>query len=158
MNSFVAGTQVLMEDGSAKPIERVRPGDRVMAGDPDADTSTGQEVAATIVGDGAKDLIDITVEGADDVTATITATDGHPFWVDHDGDTATLGGRWIDAAQLRHGQWLKTADGRLIEPPRIFRRGNQLRSFSSGRKRGMSMARQRRTFTPEYKDQVARMV
>jgi hypothetical protein len=35
-NSFTAGTQVLMEDRSTKPIEQIRPGDRVMAGDPEA--------------------------------------------------------------------------------------------------------------------------
>ncbi|GAB3812106.1 HYD1 signature containing ADP-ribosyltransferase family protein [Micromonospora zhanjiangensis] len=45
----------------------------------------------------------------------VTATDGHPFWVDDDGQAATPGGRWIDAVELRQGQWLKTSDGRLVK-------------------------------------------
>jgi RHS repeat-associated protein len=115
MNSFTAGTQVLMEDRSTKPIEQIRPGDRVMAGNPESDTSTPQEVAATIVGEGEKDLVEISTEGADALTGTVTATDGHPFWVDDDGDKETPGGRWIDASELRQGQWLKTSDGRLVQ-------------------------------------------
>jgi Pretoxin HINT domain len=54
---------------------------------------------------GAKALIDITVDvdgDAGDATATITATDAHPFWVP---ETAT----WVDAADLQPGQWLFTA-------------------------------------------------
>ncbi|RKR90545.1 hypothetical protein BDK92_4921 [Micromonospora pisi] len=32
----------------------------------------------------------------------------------YDG-TDTLGGRWIDAVELRHGQWLKTSAGHLVQ-------------------------------------------
>ena len=47
---------------------------------------------------------------------------------------------------------------RGVEPPWIFRREIQLRSFLFGKEEGMAMARQRRSFTPEYKEQIARSV
>jgi RHS repeat-associated protein len=109
-NSFTAGTLVLMADGSTKPIERVRVGDRVAATDPETGERGARTVTATIVGDGDKALIDIRVGDA-----VITATDGHPVWVDNDGRADTAAGRWIDARELRKGQWLKTAEGRLVQ-------------------------------------------
>ncbi|BCJ55405.1 hypothetical protein Asp14428_68800 [Actinoplanes sp. NBRC 14428] len=108
-NSFVAGTRVVLADGTTKPIERIRPGDQVLAGDEESGRTSPQEVAATIVGRGDKNLITVTT-----TDGTVTATTGHPFWIDTDGDPATPGGRWIDASELRHGHWLKTANGRLI--------------------------------------------
>jgi transposase len=43
----------------------------------------------------------------------------------------------------------------IVEGPRIFRTRNPLRFFPEER---LSMSKQRRSFTPEYKEQVARMV
>ncbi|MBO0885201.1 MAG: hypothetical protein J2P17_33710, partial [Mycobacterium sp.] len=114
-NSFTPGTKVLMADGTTKPIERVKPGDKVMAVDPATGKATPQKVDATITGNGDKDLVDIRIVQADGTTATVTATAGHPFWVDTDGRPDTPGGQWINATQLRHGQWLKTADGNLVQ-------------------------------------------
>ncbi|MFC0526115.1 RHS repeat-associated core domain-containing protein [Phytohabitans kaempferiae] len=114
-NSFTAGTQVLMADGSRKPIEQVKPGDKVMATDPESSESSARPVTAVIKGDGAKTLVEVTVRGQDGSERPLTATDGHPFWVDDDGQAETPGGRWIDAVELRRGQWLKTADGDLVQ-------------------------------------------
>ncbi|GAA0921153.1 hypothetical protein Vau01_103230 [Virgisporangium aurantiacum] len=111
-NSFAAGTRVLMADGSTKPIEQVRVGDRVAAADPETGEKGARTVTATIVGDGEKTLIDVKVG---DRGAVITATHGHPVWVDDDGRADTVAGRWIDARELRTGQWLKTSDGRLVQ-------------------------------------------
>ncbi|WIN00109.1 polymorphic toxin-type HINT domain-containing protein [Actinoplanes oblitus] len=113
-NSFVAGTPVLMADGTTKPIEQIKPGDQVMAGSVDTNQPTPERVSATIVGAGDKNLIDIDVEATDGTQATVTATDGHPFWVDNDGSPRTPGGDWINAAELRQGQWLKTSTGTLV--------------------------------------------
>lgn len=84
-NSFVPGTQVLMADGSTKPIEKVRPGDKVVATDPKTGKTSVQTAAATIVGKGSMDLVRITLKIHDGSTAktattTVTATAGHPFW------------------------------------------------------------------------------
>ncbi|MFC7550750.1 polymorphic toxin-type HINT domain-containing protein [Plantactinospora sp. GCM10030261] len=117
-NSFTAGTPVLMADGTSKPIEQIRPGDKVIATDPETGKRAAKPVTATITGDGEKTLIDIDVttsNGDDHRTERITATDGHPFWIDTDGQSDTPEGRWIDAADLRHGQWLKTSNGQLVK-------------------------------------------
>ena len=41
-------------------------------------------------------------------TAEVTATDGHPFWVPELGE-------WIDATDLRPGQWLQTGSGTWVQ-------------------------------------------
>ncbi|TCO55791.1 RHS repeat-associated core domain-containing protein [Actinocrispum wychmicini] len=114
VNSFTADTPVLMADGSHKPISQVKPGDRVMAADAASGKGVPQTVSAAIVGSGDKQLVDIQVQAADGTTSTLTATAGHLFWSDADGRADTPGGRWIDATDLRHGQWLKTSGGRLV--------------------------------------------
>ncbi|WP_072476269.1 hypothetical protein [Amycolatopsis australiensis] len=48
--SFQPGTRVTLADGSAKPIEQVRLGDRVLAADPG---TVAEAVVATIVGHGS---------------------------------------------------------------------------------------------------------
>lgn len=74
-NSFPAGTEVLMADGTRKPIENVEVGDKVAATDPATGDRESRPVTALIQGTGDKQLTDITINGH-----TITATDGHPFW------------------------------------------------------------------------------
>ncbi|MFJ3492991.1 DNA/RNA non-specific endonuclease [Streptomyces sp. NPDC086091] len=106
-NSFVPGTRVLMADGSTKPIDKVRPGDKVLATDPRTGKTSVQTAAATIIGKGTKDLVRITLkihDGSTTTTATVTATAGHPFWV------PTLR-EWLDAGRLKPGQWLQTSAG-----------------------------------------------
>ncbi len=105
-NSFLAGTQVLMADGTTKSIDKIKPGDKVMAGQ-----DAARSVSATIDGQGDKDLITITTADG----GSVTATDGHPIWTDDDGSATTPGGRWVDAKDLRVGDWLKSSDGRLVK-------------------------------------------
>ncbi|MBB5920024.1 hypothetical protein FHR81_001054 [Actinoalloteichus hoggarensis] len=104
-NSFAAGTEVLMADGSTKPIEEVEVGDEVLATDPTTGETGVQPVTATIVGDGVKHLVDITVVTEDGGSDTITATAEHPFWV------ADLNA-WVDAEDLEPGHRFETADHR----------------------------------------------
>lgn len=106
-NSFATGTAVLMADGSTLPIERVRVGDRVLAGDPDTGGTRPEPVTALITGQGQKDLVDVTVR-TDDGTATVTATEGHPFWID---DIEA----WATAGQLEPGAWLRTSAGTRVQ-------------------------------------------
>jgi len=105
VNSFVPGTEVLMADGSTKPIEDVEIGDQVLATDPVTGETGPREVVATIVGQGRKDLVELTVDTdgpAGDQTGTVVATANHPFWIDNHG-------RWIHAEDLRTGDDLRVA-------------------------------------------------
>ncbi|MEU6525817.1 polymorphic toxin-type HINT domain-containing protein [Streptomyces sp. NPDC046924] len=116
-NSFTPGTKVLMADGSTKPIEDVAIGDRVLATDPETGETAAKTVTAEIKGEGVKHLVKVTLDidgdqGAE--TATVTATDGHPFWVPELGE-------WIDATDLKTGQWLRNSAGTHVQIAAIKR-------------------------------------
>jgi hypothetical protein len=61
-NSFVPGTEVVMADGSRKPIEQVEEGDEVLATDPTTGKTSKQKVTDTIEGKGEKHLVKLTVD------------------------------------------------------------------------------------------------
>lgn len=110
-NSFLPGTLVLMADGSRKPIEELEVGDMVVATDPETGQSAGKAVVATIVGQGQKSLVEVTIDldgEAGGKTGTVVATDGHPFWVPQLGE-------WLPASALTAGQMLQTAAGTWVQ-------------------------------------------
>ncbi|MFJ3296665.1 ricin-type beta-trefoil lectin domain protein [Streptomyces bacillaris] len=110
-NSFTPGTKVLMADGSTKPIEDVKVGDKVQATDPKTGETRIETVTAEIKGEGLKNLVKVTIDTDGDrgtKTAEITATDGHPFWVPELSE-------WIDATDLKSGQWLHTGAGTQVQ-------------------------------------------
>ncbi|MCX4756998.1 RHS repeat-associated core domain-containing protein [Kitasatospora purpeofusca] len=132
-NSFTPETMVLMADGTTKPIERITTGDHVLAADPTTGRITAEEVTATVIGDGDKNLYEITVDPATttqtpgithptddavksaanftvDVTKsqTVTATDNHPFWLPRTKE-------WLTADKLQPGQWLETSAGTWVQ-------------------------------------------
>ncbi|MER5645593.1 polymorphic toxin-type HINT domain-containing protein [Streptosporangium sp. NPDC002524] len=110
-NSFVAGTLVLMADGTQKPIEDVEVGEYVLATDPETDRTEARAVTVLISGEGTKNLVKITVDtdgDRGDATSPITATDEHPFWV------PTLS-KWTDAGELQPGMWLQTSAGTYVQ-------------------------------------------
>ncbi|MBL6274852.1 ricin-type beta-trefoil lectin domain protein [Micromonospora fiedleri] len=116
-NSFVPGTKILMADGSTKPIEDVKPGDEVVVTDPATGRTDVDTVTATITGDGAKQLVKVTIDTDGDQgtkVSEVTATDGHPFWVPKLGE-------WIDATDLQAGQWLQTSVGTYVQITAIDR-------------------------------------
>lgn len=116
-NSFAPGTPVLMADGSTKPIEEVKTGDEVVATDPETGETRVETVAAEITGKGVKHLVAITVDTDGDSgaeTETITATGGHPFWVPELR-------KWINATDLKAGQWLRTGAGTLVQVAAVKR-------------------------------------
>ncbi|ONI87005.1 hypothetical protein ALI144C_10225 [Actinosynnema sp. ALI-1.44] len=109
-NSFVPGTRVLMADGSTKRIEDLKPGDLVLATNPETGVTEVRPVVATIVGEGEKDLVELTVDVDGDTgaqTATVIATDGHPFW---EPDLKY----WVPAGELHAGSRLQTAEGKQV--------------------------------------------
>ncbi|MFB7863534.1 ricin-type beta-trefoil lectin domain protein [Streptomyces sp. NPDC056069] len=116
-NSFVPGTRVLMADGSSKPIEQVKVGDKVVATDPKTGETRVETVTAEIKGQGLKHLVKITIDvdgKAGTKTAQVTATDGHPIWVPQLGD-------WIKATDLKSGQWLQTSAGIRVQVTAVQR-------------------------------------
>ncbi|WP_371659829.1 polymorphic toxin-type HINT domain-containing protein [Streptomyces sp. NBC_00280] len=116
-NSFVPGTEVLMADGTTKPIEDVKTGDKVLATDPGTGRTTVKTVTAEITGKGLKDLVRITLSIEADgkkLTASVTATDGHPFWVPELGE-------WIDATDLAAGEQLHASARAVVRITAIKR-------------------------------------
>jgi hypothetical protein len=104
-----------MAGGSTKSIEEVELGDYVLATDPETGQTVSRKVRATITGEGEKTLIEVTVDidgEAGDAVETITATDGHPFWV------ADLE-EWVPAGELRSGDWLRTGSGSWVQVQNI---------------------------------------
>ncbi|MGW7433212.1 HYD1 signature containing ADP-ribosyltransferase family protein [Streptomyces sp. NPDC054861] len=119
VNSFTPDTRVLMADGTAKAIKDLRIGDKVIATDPKTGKTTAKTVTAEIRGQGVKHLVKITLNNGDKhaaqgdakttaTTASVTATDGHPFWVPELG-------KWIDATDLQAGAWLQTSAGTRVQ-------------------------------------------
>ncbi len=114
-NSFVAGTEVVMADGSRRPIEEVEAGDEVQATDPTTGKTSDEEVTATIRGEGLKHLVHLTVDtdgDRGDATEVLTATAGHPFWVPSLGE-------WATAGELEPGQWLRTGGGTWVQVTKV---------------------------------------
>ncbi|MEU1182323.1 polymorphic toxin-type HINT domain-containing protein [Streptomyces sp. NPDC005820] len=110
-NSFTPDTKVLMADGSTKEIKDVKAGDKVLATDPETGETRAQTVTAEILGKGVKHLVKVTIDTdgkKGSKTAEVTATDKHPFWVPELGD-------WIDATDLKSGEWLRTSAGTLVQ-------------------------------------------
>ncbi|MFJ3961389.1 ricin-type beta-trefoil lectin domain protein [Streptomyces sp. NPDC090036] len=102
-NSFVAGTEVLLADGTSKPIDELRSGDEVVATDPETDETSVKAVTATIYTEDDKKYVDLSIQTADGIK-TITTTDHHPFWSQSDQV-------WKDAGDLKPGATLRTDDG-----------------------------------------------
>jgi hypothetical protein len=100
-----------MADGSRKPIEKVQEGDEVLATDPTTGKTSKEKVTDTIEGKGTKHLVKVTIDTDGDqghATDTITATEGHPFWVP---DLK----KWLKADELKPGQWLRTGSGTWVQ-------------------------------------------
>ncbi|MBM7861010.1 DNRLRE domain-containing protein [Lentzea nigeriaca] len=116
-NSFTPETKVRMADGSAKPIGDIQLGDKVLATDPSTGLTEERVVTATIVGQGQKSLVDITIDTDDDGKgdSTLTATDGHPFWVPELDE-------WVKAEDLRPGALLRTSAGTYVQVTAVAQR------------------------------------
>lgn len=103
-NSFPAGTPVLMGDGATRPIEQIKVGDTVLAGDPETGASGPRRVDATIYTPYDRDFTGISVGQG---MGSLTATDHHPVWVENRR-------QWTNAADLNSGDTLRTPDGTAV--------------------------------------------
>ncbi len=70
----------------------------MLATDPETGDTVARPVTAVIVGEGSKNLVEVTVDtdGGDRAgsTGVVVATGEHPFWADQQG-------RWVNAKDLR---------------------------------------------------------
>ncbi len=103
---FLAGTGVLMGDGSTKDIEDVELGDKVMAADPETGESGPREVTRLIVTRSDKKFNTLSI-ATDSGTEKLTATHEHPFWSPSEQ-------RWVEAGDLKQGMKLLTDDGETV--------------------------------------------
>ena len=99
---FVAGTDVLLPDGSRKPIEDVETDDEVLAYNHETNQTEKRRVVRTYVHED-KPTYDVVVEDGEKVTATSE----HPFMVEGKGYTP------VD--ELEKGDLLVRSDGSTIE-------------------------------------------
>ncbi|MFI0085861.1 RHS repeat-associated core domain-containing protein [Streptomyces bobili] len=107
-HSFLPGTKVLVKGGSAKPIEDVKLGDKVVVTDPETGRTTAREVVGTIVTEDDKHFVDLTVKGASGKEEALVSTTTHPFWVESQH-------RWTEAGDLTPGMRLLTPSGGTVE-------------------------------------------
>ncbi|MEU9092829.1 polymorphic toxin-type HINT domain-containing protein [Streptomyces sp. NPDC048428] len=103
---FPAGTRVLLADKSSKDIQDVKPGDRVLATDPETGETAPREVTRLIITEDDKHFNELTIQ-TQDGSKSLTATYEHPFWV------PSLGA-WVEARNLTAGTDLRTPDGTTV--------------------------------------------
>jgi hypothetical protein len=96
--SFDSDTQVVLADGSTKPIAEIDIGDQVLATDPETGRTEALPVTEFFRHDDV--LIELALDGGD----SVTTTEDHPFWNASDGE-------WQQAQDLDRGDLLLTADG-----------------------------------------------
>ncbi|MEV5439524.1 polymorphic toxin-type HINT domain-containing protein [Streptomyces sp. NPDC052682] len=104
---FLAGTDVLMADGTTKNIEDVKLGDKVLATDPETGKTSARDVTATIVTESDKHFTELTI-ATEYGEEHLTATYEHPFWSVSEHD-------WVPAGDLKPGMTLRTDEGRTAE-------------------------------------------
>ncbi|MCX4674732.1 polymorphic toxin-type HINT domain-containing protein [Streptomyces sp. NBC_01433] len=103
---FLAGTQVLMDDGNHKSIEDVEVGDQVLATDPDTGRTSARKVTRLIVTDSDKKFNELTIRTPDG-DEKLVATYEHPFWVESEQ-------RWLAASELKPGMSLRSDEGKYL--------------------------------------------
>ncbi len=118
-NSFVAGTHVLLADGSSKPIEDLVQGGEVLATDPETGETSNKSITATIFTEDDKTYVDLSFQTPYGIK-TITTTGHHPFWSESDQ-------AWKHAEELKSGEPLRADDGSpvVIAAVRVYEAFNE---------------------------------
>jgi len=99
-NSFDGDTLVATENG-LRPIKEIEIGDKVWAFNEETGEKSLQEVVHLIFGEGTKELVDITLENGE----LLTATTEHPFYVNNE---------WVNAGDLTNSSDLLSFGGENI--------------------------------------------
>ncbi|MER7141303.1 polymorphic toxin-type HINT domain-containing protein [Streptomyces sp. NPDC000341] len=103
---FLAGTEVLMADGSHKAIEDINVGDLIQAVDPETGENGPREVTKRIVTENDKLFNELSLATPDGIEE-LTATYEHPFWSPSEN-------RWLRAVELTAGVTLLSNDGTTV--------------------------------------------
>lgn len=103
---FLAGTDVLMADGTTKDIEDIKIGDSVRATDPKTGDTKSRKVTRLIRTESDKYFNELSI-ATDDGIEQLTATHEHPFWSPSEHG-------WIAAGDLRPGMALLTEGGDTV--------------------------------------------
>ncbi|SCF61273.1 intein C-terminal splicing region/intein N-terminal splicing region/RHS repeat-associated core domain-containing protein [Streptomyces sp. MnatMP-M17] len=103
---FLAGTDVLMADGTTEDIEDVKIGEEVQATDPETGESAPRKVTRLIVTEDDKQFNTLSI-ATDNGVEQLTATFEHPFWSPSEKS-------WLGAAELKPGMTLLTDDGTTV--------------------------------------------
>ena len=98
--SFSGETEVLMADGTTKPISEIEIGDWVLAQDPVTGERGAREVTHLWVHQDT--IIDLEIDGHD-----VATTEDHPFWNQTDAE-------WQRVDALDAGNFVLTAEGALL--------------------------------------------
>nr|WP_078531139.1 polymorphic toxin-type HINT domain-containing protein [Streptomyces sp. PsTaAH-124] len=105
-NCFLAGTDVLMADGSTKDIEKIHVGDKVKAADPETGRVGSRRVTRLISTDSDKYFNELSIATENGIEK-LTATHEHPFWAPSEH-------KWVEAGSLLPGMTLLTAAGKTV--------------------------------------------
>ncbi|MDG5803256.1 polymorphic toxin-type HINT domain-containing protein [Streptomyces ossamyceticus] len=103
---FLAGTDVLMADGTTKDIEDIELGDKVHATDPETGETGARVVTRLIVTEDDKHFNELSIATEDGIEQ-LTATYEHPFWSPSED-------KWIEAGDLELGMTLLTDEGKTV--------------------------------------------
>lgn len=103
---FLAGTDVLMADGTTKDIEDVEVGDKVLATDPETGKSGPRKVTRLIVTEDDKHFNELSIATPDGIEK-LTATHEHPFWSPSERE-------WVEAGDLKPTMTLLTDEGDTV--------------------------------------------
>jgi PKD repeat protein len=101
LSCLLGGTEILLADGTSKPIEQVRPGDMVASLDETTGVRAQARVTQVMPGTSAMHLV---------INGSLRVTDRHPFLV---------AGQWLAAGEIMVGDALLRADG-TMEPVRCI--------------------------------------
>ncbi|WP_329317449.1 polymorphic toxin-type HINT domain-containing protein [Streptomyces sp. NBC_01262] len=106
--SFTPDTRVLTGNGKTKRIGKIKPGDHVVAADPETGKREGSRTVTAAFINHDNDLVDLSVRTSHHRVNVLHTTSKHPFWDD------TLHA-WVPAGQLVVGHALTTADGHQVQ-------------------------------------------
>ncbi|MEV0990410.1 polymorphic toxin-type HINT domain-containing protein [Streptomyces sp. NPDC049949] len=101
---FLAGTKVVMDDGSTKNIEDIELGDTVLSTDPRSGETGKRSVTRLIVTEDDKHFNKLSIATEDGIEE-LTATHEHPFW-------SPSQNAWLEAGDLAAGMSLLTSSGK----------------------------------------------
>ncbi|GAB3279628.1 hypothetical protein GCM10027589_06290 [Actinocorallia lasiicapitis] len=109
-HSFTASTKVLMADGTAKPISKLKVGDKIKnaVADSKGKTETNR-ISKVIVTPDDREFVDLTIttkkqERGPPPTGTLTTTFHHPFY-------SFTHSSWVEAKDLKPGDELQQPNG-----------------------------------------------